>query len=110
MPIVTDKNVSDALIYLSAHPHPVALARKDLTDSENESERIWAVVYGEQEGSIKDKEAAADRDPRVVAAKKAIADAQCEYEAHRARIRAADMLLSIWQSEGANRRAAENIR
>jgi hypothetical protein len=110
MSIVSDKNVSDALAYLAGHPHPVALARKDLTDAENEAERIWAIVYGEQQGSIKDKEAAADRDPRVVAAKKAIADAQCEYEAHRARIRAADMLLEIYRTENANARAAERIR
>jgi hypothetical protein len=110
MPIVSDRNVSDALAYLAGYPHPVALARKDLTDAENESERIWAVVYGEKEGSIRDKEAAADRDERVVAAKKEIAVAQCEYEAHRARIRAADMLLEIYRTENANARAAERIR
>jgi hypothetical protein len=108
--IVSDNNVSSALMYLCEHPHPVALARKSLTDAENEAERIWAVVYGKQEGSIKDKEAATDRDDCVVAAKKAIAEAQCEYEAHRARIRAADMLLEIYRTENANARAAERIR
>ena len=108
--IVTENNVHDALVYLADDPHPIARARKELTDAENECERIKAEVYSAQVGSIKDKEAATDRDPRVVEARAGISDAIFGLERHKARIRAAEMILEIWRSENANVRAAERIR
>lgn len=108
--IVSDKNVSDALIYLADDPHPIAIARKELTDADNACEYIEAVVYGEQEGNIKDKEAATRRDSRVVEARARVSTAGFGLERHKARIRAAEMILEIWRSENANVRAAERIR
>lgn len=108
--IVSDKNVSDALIYLADDPHPIAVARKELTDAENEKDRITAEVYNEQTGSIKDKEAATDADPRVVRAGARVSEAVFGLERHKARIRAAEMILEIWRSENANARAAERVR
>ena len=108
--IVSERNISDALTYLADDPHPVAVARKELTDAENEKERIYAEVYLEQTGSIKDKEAATDADPRVVRAREGIGAAQLGLERHKARIRAAEMILEIWRTENANARAAERVR
>ncbi len=108
--IVSDKNVSDALIYLADDPHPIAKARKELTDAENEEKRIFAEVYAEQAGSVKDKETATDRDPRVVLSRENISAAIFGLERHKARIRAAEMILEIWRTENANARAAERIR
>ena len=99
---MSDNNVSEALRYLAEFPHPFAIARKDITDAENELKRIWAVVYGEQEGSIKDKEAATDRDPRVCKARADISKATLDLETHRARTKAGEMILEIWRTENAN--------
>lgn len=108
--IVTENNVHSALEYLAQHPHPWALARYEHTKAENEYERIWAAVYGEQEGSIKDKESGTDRDPRVCAARECVAKAQLDMDTHRQRIDAARSLLDIFQTESANTRSCEKIR
>lgn len=108
--IVSERNVSDALAYLSDDPHPIAKARKELTDAENEEKRIYAQVYAEQVGSVRDKETAADRDGRVVAARNRSSEWSFDLERHKARIKAAEMILEIWRSENANIRAAERVR
>jgi hypothetical protein len=108
--IVSDNNVSEALKYLAEFPHPFAVARKDLCDAENEFKRIWAETYDKQTGPIKDKECATDRDPRVVAARASVSKATFDLETHRARAKAGEMIISVWQSENANARAAERVR
>lgn len=108
--IVSERNVSDALAYLSQDPHPIALARKDFTDAENEKEHVYAEVYAEQVGSIKDKETACERDVRVVVARGQLSECLLGVERHRARVRAAEMLIEVWRTENANIRAAERVR
>ena len=109
--IVTEQAVSDALGYLAADPHPVALARKDLTDAENKRERIFAEIFrAANGGSIKDRETWVEISPQYQEAKAEESEAQFEYERHRARIRSAEMLLEIWRTENANARAAERVR
>jgi hypothetical protein len=108
--IVSDKNVSDALTYLADDPHPIALARKDLTDAENEFERVRAAVYLEQTGTVGEREAGCELDSRVGGAKAAITEAAFALDRHRARMRAAEMLIEVWRSENANVRAAERVR
>lgn len=108
--IVSDKNVSDALIYLADDPHPIAKARKELTDAENEEKRIWAEIYLQQTGSVRDKESATDAHSKVNQARAKTSDALLCLERHRSRVRAAEMICEIWRSENANIRAAERIR
>jgi hypothetical protein len=108
--IVADDTVSKALAYLSSDPHPLALARKDVTDAENEASRLYATVYGEQTGSIKDKEMATDRDERVVASRNVVSGSLLDLERHKARAKAAEMIIEVWRSENANARAAERVR
>lgn len=108
--IVSDKNVSDALGYLAIDPHPVAIALKDVTDTENRRKECLARAYLQAEGSIDARKATAEISSDCIEAKNAEADAILELERHRARSRAADMLLEIWRTENANARAAEKIR
>lgn len=109
--IVTDKNVSDALAYLADDPHPIALARKDLTDAENASKKIFAEMFRASSGSsVGAREAEAVVQPEYTAAKKTESEAFFEFERHRARTRAAEMLIEVWRSENANVRAAERVR
>ena len=108
--IVSDKNVSDALAYLAIDPHPVALARKDCTDAENRCKQIYARTYLTASGSIDARKATAEIDDDYVQAKADEASDILELERHKARVRAAEMLLEIWRSEQANTRAAEKIR
>ena len=109
--IVTDEMVADALAYLSQDPHPLALARKDLTDAENEKDRIYAEAYAAaNQGSIRDKEMACERRAEVIEARKQIAVALRDVERHKARVNSAGMVIEIWRSENANARAAERVR
>ena len=109
--IVTEANVHDALEYLAIDPHPVALARKDLTDTENKREALFAELFRTMNGgSIRERECFVEINPQYREARAEESEAEMEYERHKARIRAAEMLISVWQSEGANARAAERIR
>ncbi len=108
--IVNDDTVSKALQYLAIDPHPVALARKDLTDAENEKERVFAEIYATQDGSIKDREMACERHADVRDARQALGEALFEVDRHKSRVRAAEMLIEVWRSENANVRAAERVR
>lgn len=109
--IVSDDTVSKALQYLAEDPHPIALARKELTDAENEKDRIYAEAYAAaNNGSIRDKEMACERREEVVAARGRIAAALLQVERHRSRTNAAGMVIEVWRSENANIRAAERVR
>jgi septin family protein len=107
---VSEKNVSDALTYLADDPHPVAVARYKLTMAENDARLQFAVAMLDAEGSVAVKEATATCAEAVIAARQAEADAVLEYERHRSRVKAADMLLEVWRTENANARAAERVR
>lgn len=108
--IVTDDTVSKALAYLAEDPHPIALARKELTDAENEKDRIYAEAYAKKDGSVRDREQACERGVSVIEARKRISEATGTWERHRARVRAAEMIIEVWRSENANARAAERVR
>ena len=108
--IVSDKTVSDALAYLAVDPHPAALARKDVTDAENECKAIFARAFLAADGSVAAKEAMATCHPDYIAAKAIESADILELERHKARSRAAEMLIDVWRSENANIRAAERIR
>lgn len=108
--IVSENNISKALEYLAADPHPVALARKDLTDAENKREARFAELYPRAQGTVKDRECSIESDPDYQAWKHVEAQAEFELERHKARIRAAEMLIEVWRSENANARVAERVR
>lgn len=108
--IVSDKNVSDALAYLAIDPHPVALARKDVTDSENARKESYAKAFLEASGNIEERKAKAEINLSTIDTKAAETKDILELERHRARTRAADMLLEIWRTENANARASERVR
>ena len=108
--IVSEDTVHKALQYLADDPHPIALARKDLTDAENRYEQIRAAVYLEQAGTVDERKSSCEIDGRVGDAKAAVAEAALALDRHRARVRAAEMLIEVWRSENANIRAAERVR
>ena len=110
MTIVSEKNVSTALHYLAEDPHPIALARKDLTDAENSYEELRAEVYLQQSGTIAERQAATLIDVRLLRAKEAVTNAAFQVERHKARLKAAEMLIEIFRTENANARAAERVR
>ena len=108
--IVSEKNISDALAYLAIDPHPLALARKYVVDAENHSKEIYAHCFLNATGTVKERESIADTDADYVAAKAEEASAILDLERHKARARAAEMLIEVWRSENANVRAAERVR
>jgi hypothetical protein len=108
--IVTDDNISKALSYLAEDPHPVARARHDLTLAKNAKEALFAALYSKAEGTVRDKECAIERAEAYQTHKTAEAEAEFVLERHKARTRAAEMLIEVWRSENANARAAERVR
>lgn len=108
--IVSEKNISDALAYLAIDPHPLALARKYVVDAESKSKRVYAQAYLEAKGTINERESYAHVDDSYAQAKCDENEAILDLERHKARARAAEMLIEVWRSENANVRAAERIR
>lgn len=109
--IVTEQNVHDALAYLSADPHPIALARKDMTDAETNTKTIFSrLLLESKQNSVATKEADAAQNSYYLQAKEAESTALRDLERHKARVKAAECLISVWQSENANARAAERVR
>ncbi len=108
--IVSEKNISDALIYLATDPHPIAEARFSLTKTENAANKTYSRLFLLAEGSVDARKATAICNPEYSDAKDAEADAILEYERHRSRVKVAEMLLEIWRTENANARAAERVR
>lgn len=110
MTIVSDDTVSKALQYLAEDPHPVANARHDLTAARNAKELQFAKLYATATGTVRDKECQIENDALYIVHKTDEAAAEWELERHKARIRAAEMIIEVWRSENANARAAEKIR
>lgn len=109
--IVKDAMVSDALDYLNANPHPVAVARKGVTDAENRRKRVFAEAYrGFNDGTVKDREVRVECDPNYQVALMEESEAVFKFENERARVRNAETVIEIWRSENANARAAERVR
>lgn len=109
--IVNDDTVSKALQYLAEDPHPIALARKDLTDAETNTKTVYSrLLLVSKQNSVAAKEADALQDPDYLQAKDAENGALLELERHKARTKAAEMICEIWRSEQANVRAAERVR
>ena len=108
--IVTEHHVSAALSYLADTPHPLAVARKAVTDAENKSKRSFARAFLSAEGSVDARKAAAEIDDDHIAAKNAEADALFALEDHKAQTRNAQTVIDVWRTENANARAAESVR
>jgi hypothetical protein len=108
--IVTEKNVSTALEYLAIDPHPYALARKHVTDAENKRKEAFARAFISSVGTEFARKAAAEIDSHCMVAKAEEGETHMELERHRARTKAAEMLIEVWRTENANIRAAERIR
>jgi DNA topoisomerase VI subunit B len=108
---VSEKNVSDALIYLADDPHPLAVAQFNLATAEATTKQTFARLFLDSNQSTVDaKKASAECHPDHIAAKQVEANAILECERHKRRVRAAESLLEIFRTENANARAAERIR
>jgi hypothetical protein len=107
---VSEKNVSDALTYLAADPHPIAEARFRLTMAENLAKETYAHAFLKSEGTVKERECMAETTGDVIKRKRDEADCVLEFERHRSRVKAAEMLIEVWRTENANARRAERVQ
>lgn len=108
---VSDDNVTAALTYLAADPHPLAVARYNLTKAENHSRETFAKLFLSSNGTSNDaRKASAECNQAFTEAKASEAEAVLELERHKSRTKAAEMLLEVWRTENANARAAERVR
>lgn len=107
---VSEKNVSDALTYLAADPHPIAEARFRLTMAENATKEEYSKWFLEASGTVKERECIADTTSLVIQCRQEEADCVLEFERHRSRVKAAEMLIEVYRTEAANARISEKIR
>ncbi len=108
---VSDDNVTTALTYLAADPHPLAVAKFELMKAENAAKQIYARLFMESNGASNDmRRAGAESNQLYIAAKGLEADCYFEVERHRERKNCADKLLDIYQTESANNRRADKFR
>lgn len=108
--IVTDDQVMTALAYLN-DDEIAAQTRFNATKTENDAKVTFARLYlSYNSGPVAEREARATCNPEYMEAKDREAEAERDLERHRAQIRNAEMIISVWQSEGANARAAERVR
>lgn len=108
--IVTDKQMQAGVDYRMQNPHPIGLARLDLENAKNRAKEAYARAYLKAEGTIKDRECAAEIDPDHVAAKDELAKVQAEYEAEREKVERCVMLSDIWRSDRAHERELGKFR
>jgi DNA topoisomerase VI subunit B len=108
--MVSERNIEDALTYLAQDPHPLAVARFNLTKAENEAKQIYADCFlASNQSTVDAKKASAETNERFVSAKLKEAECVLELERHKARTKAAEMLIEIYRTESANARNAEKI-
>ena len=108
--IVSDATVEKALAYLADDPHPLAVAKFNLTAAENKTRETYARLFLETSGTVKERESQVETLQEYIDCKSAEADCVLEYERHRSRQKAADTICDIWRTDNANARAAERVR
>lgn len=110
MTIVSDDTVSKALQYLAEDPHPLANAQKAELFADKAQHEAFASLYLKVEGTKDERTSTVTIDPVYQAAVAAAIDAKAETARHKRRTEAAEKIISVWQTENANARAAERVR
>lgn len=108
--IVSDDILSKALAYLAEDPHPLANAQKAELFAEKEKNEVFAQIYLAAEGTAKERESVVLVNSVYKAALEAEIETQGDVFRHKRRTDAAEKIISVWQSENANARAAERVR
>lgn len=108
--IVSDDTVSKALAYLAEDPHPLAIAQANVLSAERNRDETFAKLFLVTEGTKDERTSLVEIDPVFKAAREEEIEAQKEMARHKRRTDAADKIISVWQTENANARAAERVR
>lgn len=108
--IIDDEKIGAALDYLNEFPHPAARARKELRMAEIQRDRLFAKLFLEAEGNVKERESKVNIEGLYLAACQTVADFEEMVELHKARTKGAEMIIEVWRSEQANARTAERVR
>lgn len=108
--IVSDETVSKALAYLAEDPHPLALAQKEVLFAGKAKDTVFAELYLLTSGTAKERESVVIASDKYRAALDAEIEAEGDMARHKRRTDAADKIISVWQTENANARAAERVR
>lgn len=108
---ITEAMVETALNYLAQEPHPIAVAKGELTRAENLRKVVRARVFMMANGkTIAEREATAEASDEYQKAIEREAKASETYESARAKIAWATTAIECWRTANANARAAERVR
>lgn len=107
---ITDDMVTAAVEYLAQDPHPIAVAKANVTRKENARKKEYCRIFLMVEGKTNpEKDARVLLSQEYQQAQDKEADAIQKYEEERARQNNADMITELWRSVQANRRASERV-
>lgn len=109
MPLISDDMMQKALEYLALDPHPIAVAKGDLTRAENAKKLIPARLWKECEGTVADKKAAVESHIDFVHACQDEADAAQRLEQARTKLGWANAAIEVWRSDQANSRISGKV-
>ena len=105
--IVTDEKVAAALNFLASTDEQCALAKVEVERCSLKQKKARAWAFLGASGSNDVRKAEAERSDDVGAIDEAYIYAVIQYETLRTKRESSDLLIRVWQSEGANRRQGQ---
>lgn len=110
MAVITEDMLSAAVHYLCQDPHPEGAAVHALTTAEGDLEECHARLFLTTDGTLPERKAQVESDPRYDRERQAYALAKQAMAEERARIRSCEMIIDLWRSENKQANIAERVR
>jgi hypothetical protein len=109
MTIVSDKMVQDAFDWLNGHADSAAAAKAEKIRAEYRVKVARGRVFGESEGTVAERQAAADCDQHTQCAYDDEAEAVEKDEWHRVHRSKCEAIIEAWRTEQANLRGMTKV-
>lgn len=103
--MVSDERMEKALKYLATTDEEAAEAKTQVSRAEYLAKRVRAREFLLAEGNVEHRKALAETSPGAVVADESLANAILAYEKLRAKRTTEELVIEVWRSVGANRRA-----
>lgn len=103
--MISDERMEKALKYLATTDEEAAEAKTQVSRAEYLAKRVRARQFLLAEGNIEVRKATAETSQEASSADEELANAILAYEKIRARRTTEELVIEVWRSLGANRRA-----
>ena len=103
--MISDNRLQQALTYLATTDEPCAMAKAHADALREQLKTIEAMEYLKADGAVKEREAHARSSVDYKNQTALIEDATAEYETMRLKRATEALIVEVWRTEAANRRA-----